>query len=180
MSIDEAALISKLQNPLVKREAFKQFMQHYQENLYRVIRRILIDHEDTNDALQETFLKVWEKVDGFNAHSSLLTWVYRIAVNEALQHIRRRQKELQNQGGYQNHLAGSLLANDALGGDEIQIKLQQAILQLPEKQRLVFNLKYYDDLSYQEIAQITGNKVGGLKASFHHAVKKIETFLKVD
>ncbi|PTB97964.1 RNA polymerase subunit sigma-70 [Marivirga lumbricoides] len=157
---------------------FKKLMQLYQEKLYSVIRRVLIDHDDTNDALQETFIKVWNKVDSFQGDAALFTWVYKIAVNEALQSLRKRKRRFLKSSEYKENFVEMLQSEQVFDGEQIQLILQKAIIELPEKQQLVFNLKYYDELSYEQIAEITGSSIGGLKANYHHAVKKIENYLK--
>lgn len=177
MLIEEVSLVAQLQNAETKKAAFKTLMDNYQQQLYSVIRKMLVDHEDTNDVLQEVFIKIWHKIESFNKESALFTWIYRIAVNEALQHIRKRRREMHNQENYNASLIESLAGLDILSGDEIQLLLQKAIINLPEKQKLVFNLRYYDELSYQQIQDITGSAIGTLKASYHQAVNKIEKYL---
>ncbi|WKV10549.1 RNA polymerase sigma factor [Marivirga harenae] len=178
MKAEEKQLVYSLKSPAEKRAAFKLLMDQYQERLYFAIRKILIDHDDTNDALQECFIKIWNKIDTFNEEASLYTWMYKIAVNQALQQLRKRKNSFKNEQQYTEFLETKISNSTLMDGDEIQKLLQQAILKLPEKQRLVFNMKYYDDLKYEEIAEITDGSVGSLKASYHHAVKKIEEFLK--
>ncbi len=139
---------------------------------------MVIDHDETDDLVQEVFIKVWQKRDHFKGNSKLFTWIYRIAVNEALQHLRKKKRHriisIQDETGLEN-LLRTQMSPDA---DEIEIRLQKAIAALPDKQRAVFIMKYYDELSYEEISGILGGSIGGLKASYHHAVKKIENFLK--
>lgn len=143
------------------------------------MRRLVISHDDADDVTQETFVKVWKNLNGFKAESQLFTWIYRIATNEALSFLRKKRNRfflpLVN---VENKLSRSLVDDNFFTGDEIQLKLQKAILKLPEKQRVVFNMKYYDELKYEEMSEITGTSVGALKASYHHAVKKIEDYLK--
>lgn len=178
MKAEEKKLVSSLKRPDEKRSAFKLLMDQYQEKLYLAVRKILIDHDDTHDALQECFIKIWNKIDTFNENASLYTWIYKIAVNEALQQLRKRKNSFKNEQQYTEFLEQKIIYSTTIDGDEIQIILQKAILQLPEKQRLVFNMKYFDNLKYEEIATITDTSVGSLKASYHHAVKKIEDYLK--
>ena len=146
--------------------------------MYWHIRKMVISHEDADDVLQEVFVKVYKNLDGFREASQLYTWIYRIATNESLTHLNRKKKR---QGlaydDINQELANNLVSGSYISGDEIQMKLQKALLTLPDKQRLVFNMKYFDDMKYDEIAEITGTSVGALKASYHLAVKKIEQHL---
>jgi RNA polymerase sigma factor (sigma-70 family) len=158
--------------------AFNLIVRQYQKRLYWHIRRMVIDHDDANDVVQNVFIKVWRGLDGFKGDSKLYTWLYRIATNESLTFLKQKR------GGtfvsfdeVSHHLSGSLEADHYFKGDEIQKKLQQAILTLPDKQRLVFNLKYFDEMKYEEMSQVLETSVGALKASYHHAVKKIEEFI---
>lgn len=165
-------------NLSTQNQALKLLIERYQKPLYWQIRKIVINHDDADDALQNTFIKVWKGLGSFNRESSLFTWLYRIATNEALMLLRKKAKE--NNISYENvsyFLSNSLTSDPYFKGDEIQKKLQQAILTLPEKQRIVFNMKYFDDMSYEEMSGILETSVGGLKASYHHAVKKIEEYL---
>lgn len=180
MHSDEQGLLAELKDPANKMAAFKKLMKLYQEKVYSIIRRMLIDHEDTNDALQETFIKVWNKVDSFHGEATLFTWVYKIAVNEALQVLRKRKRQYEKSSEYQKSIVEILQNDPGFDGEQIQLILQKAIMELPEKQKLVFNLKYYDEFSYEQIAEITGGSIGGLKANYHHAVKKIENYLKAN
>lgn len=159
-------------------QALQLLIQHYQKKLYWQIRRIVIHHDDADDALQNTFIKAWQGLKNFNQQSSLFTWLYRIATNEALRILRKKAQEKNipyEQVSY--YLSNTLATDPYFKGDDIQKKLQQAILSLPEKQRLVFNMRYYDEISYEEMAEILNTSVGALKASYHHAVKKIEAYL---
>jgi RNA polymerase sigma-70 factor (ECF subfamily) len=167
---------------LRKREyAFNLIVQRYKERLYWHIRKLLIDHDDTDDALQETFLKVWRGLDNFRNESALFTWLYRIATNEALTFLRRKKRRnFLSLTSIGHNLSESLESDAYFNGNEVQKRLQKAILSLPEKQRIVFNMKYYDEMKYDEMAEILETSVGSLKASFHHAVKKIEKYLSDD
>jgi len=153
-------------------------MSQYKERLYWHIRKIVISHDDTDDVLQNTFVKVYRNIDKFKAESKLYSWMYRIATNEAITFINKRAK-INNVtiNDMQYKMAESLEADVYFDGNEIQLKLQKAIAKLPQKQRLVFNMKYFDDLKYKEISEILETSVGALKASYHHAVKKIENML---
>jgi len=156
-------------------------MEKYQEKVYWVIRRMVIDHESSDDIAQETFVKVWKNLDKFNGESKLYTWIYRIATNEALTHLRKKKRRFfLSIGDIENELMSTLEADIYYSGDVIQLKLQKAILTLPEKQRLVFNMKYFEELKFREIAEVLEVTVGSLKAQYHHAVKKIEKYLKED
>ena len=152
---------------------------NYRERLYYHIRRIVILHEDADDALQNSFIKIWKNLDNFRSDSSLFTWLYRIATNEALTLIKRRKRD---NGNYIDSVelifASSEEGDQYFDGDEAERILRNAILKLPLKQRIVFEMKYYEDLDYNEISRIVGTSVGALKASYHHAVKKIEDFIE--
>ena len=158
--------------------AFNLIVAKYQERLYWHIRKLLINHQDTDDTLQNTFIKVWTGLDNFREDSGLFTWLYRIATNEALTFLNiKKRKLLIPIHDVNNQLSGSLVQDPYFNGDEMQLTLQKALLTLPDKQRLVFNMKYFDEMKYEEMADILGTSVGALKASFHHAVKKIEKYI---
>ncbi len=153
-------------------------MQEYQKPLYAHIRNIVLNHDDADDVLQNTFIKVFQNLKNFKGESKLFTWMYRIATNEALTLFNQKAKKSGiSSAELQTKLIDNLKADSYFDGDEIQIKLQKAIIQLPEKQQLVFKMKYFEDLKYEEISEIVGTSVGALKASYHHAVKKIEAFV---
>lgn len=161
--------------------AFSLIVGKYQEKLYWHVRKILISHDDTDDVLQNTFLKVFEALPEFREESSLYTWLYRIATNEALSHLKRKRKRtLLSLEDVQSYLERTLEGDTWFNGDEIQAKLQKAIIRLPEKQRLVFNMRYFGEMKYEEMSAILKTSVGALKASYHHAVKKIEQMLGDD
>ncbi len=159
--------------------AFRLLMDEYSERLYWHCRRLLISHEDADDALQNTLIKAWTNLDNFRAESGLYTWLFRIATNESITLInsRKRQYSGPESFDYESQLTNSLEADEWFDGDETQRKLQQAILTLPEKQRIVFNLKYFEEMKYEEMAGVLNTSVGALKASYHHAVKKIEKYI---
>ena len=158
--------------------AFNLIVRKYQEKLYWHIRKILINHQDTDDTLQNTFIKVWTGLDNFREDSSLFTWLYRIATNEALSFMAgRRRRFMLPLVNVESQLSKTLENDVYFNGDELQLKLQKALLTLPEKQRIVFNMKYFDEMKYEEMAEILETSVGALKASFHHAVKKIEKYI---
>ena len=174
-------IIELCRNPETKERGFRVLLSQYKERTYWHIRRILLDHEDANDITQDTFVKVWKNLDRFRGDSSLFSWIYRIATNESLNFLRKMKKMSTIPiDKVEFMLANKLDNNSLMTGDEIEYKLQKSLLQLPEKQRLVFNMRYFDDLKYQEISNILGTSVGGLKASYHHAIKKIEESLKTD
>ncbi len=162
-----------------KEAAFNLLAAEYSERLYWHIRRIVIDHQDADDVLQNTLVKVWKNLENFRGESGLFTWLFRIATNESLGLIKSRKKHMHSGADqeFENGLSKNLEADPWFDGDEIQLKLQQAILSLPEKQRLVFNLKYFEEMKYEEMSETLDTSVGALKASYHHAVKKIEKYL---
>lgn len=158
--------------------AFNLIVKQYQSKLYHVIRRLVIDHDDTNDILQNVFIKVWNNLDNFREDAHLYTWMYRIASNESLTFLTSKRKKvmtsLENENIHPSSSSGDM------DGSVILKKLQKAIHTLPEKQRIVFNMKYYDEMKYEQMAEVLDTSVGALKASYHHAVKKIEEYLKQD
>jgi len=159
--------------------AFNLIVEKYKERLYWHIRKIVIIHDDADDVLQNTFIKVWKGLADFREESQLFTWIYRIATNEALTHLKqKRTKYLVPIVDVEKGLSNVIDTDSWFNGDELQKKLQKAILTLPEKQRLVFNMKYFDEMKYEEIAEIVGTSVGALKASYHLAVKKIEKYIE--
>ena len=158
--------------------AFPFIVKKYKENLYWHIRKMTIDHDDTDDVLQNTFIKAWKGLDNFKAESKLYTWLYRIATNETISFLNKRRKNAVLPIDLKNELINRLESDVYFCGDEMQVKLQKAILQLPDKQRIVFNMKYFDEMKYAKMAEILETSEGALKASYHHAVKKIEEYLK--
>jgi RNA polymerase sigma-70 factor (ECF subfamily) len=159
-------------------KGFRMLVDRYGSKLYWHIRRLVILHEDADDALQNTFINVWRKIETFRNESSLYTWLYRIATNEALSTISRRKRENQvSLDDLEGWFSSSLEGSTWFDGDEAQVKLQNAILKLPDKQRIVFNLKYFDEMPYEEMSRVLKTSVGALKASYHHAVKKIEEYI---
>lgn len=178
--IDEKQLIKDLQNPKTAKAGFDTLMRTYGEQVYWQIRKMVASHDDANDLLQNCFLKVWNNLHNFRGDAKLSTWLYKIAVNETINFLnkQRNRHNLSDSESDASFLMDSLVADEYFDGDELQIKLQEAIMSLPEKQRLVFNMRYYDDLKYEEISEILGTSVGALKASYHHAVKKISQFME--
>ncbi|MCK4639043.1 MAG: sigma-70 family RNA polymerase sigma factor [Bacteroidales bacterium] len=157
---------------------FNLLVRKYQKQIYWHVRRIVIDHDDSDDVVQNTFIKIWKNINKFRDESKLFTWIYRIATNEALNFLKRkRQKLFIPLVNVEQRLSNSLSDDIYFNGDEIQLKLQKAILQLPEKQRLVFNMKYYNEIKYEDMSEILNTSVGALKASYHIAVKKIEKII---
>ncbi len=175
---EEEEFIQQLLNPKTQNEAFQKLLLTYQRPLYNHIRNIVLNHDDTDDVLQNTFIKVFQNLKNFKRESKLFSWMYSIATNEALTFLNQKAKK----GGItsetlQNKTIDNLKSDSYFDGNEIQIKLQKAIVTLPEKQQLVFKMKYFQELKYEEISEILGTSVGALKASYHHAVKKIEAFV---
>ncbi|MDX1471981.1 MAG: RNA polymerase sigma factor [Flavobacteriaceae bacterium] len=177
----ETQLIENLQTENQKEKAFSDLVSTYKERLYWHIRNIVKSHEDADDVLQNTFVKIFRHIDNFKGDSKLFSWMYRIATNEAITFLNKNAKQLQiSDEGLQERMIENLKADVYFEGDEIQLKLQQAIATLPRKQQLVFNMKYFEDLKYREISDILETSEGALKASYHLAVKKIEVYLKSD
>jgi len=180
-AISEKDIISMFRNENTKHKAFEMVLNLYQNKTYWHVRRIVICHDDANDVTQNAFIKVWENLHKFREDAKLFTWIFRIASNEALLFIQKKKDNLKiSIDDLQMSLSQNLVSDPYFNGDAIALKLQHAVLSLPEKQRLVFNMKYFDNMKYEEIEAVLGTSVGGLKASYHHAVKKIEQFMKAD
>ena len=178
---DEKDFINQLLEPKTQNEAFKKLLCDYQKPLYNLIRTIVLNHDDTNDVLQNTFLKIFQNIKNFKGDSKLFSWMYRIATNEAITFINNKAKRNGTTSQeMQTKIVENLQSDVYFDGNEIQIKLQKAILLLPEKQQLVFKMKYFEELKYESMSEILGTSVGALKASYHHAVKKIEEYLKTN
>ncbi len=177
-SVTDTDILNAIRNPETRNYGFSLLVRKYQKQVYWQIRRLVIDHEDADDLVQDTFIKVWKNLPGFREDSKLYTWIYRIAANETFTFLKNKRKlfflPLIN---VENQLAQKLEDDNFFTGDEIQRKLQKAILKLPDKQRLVFNMKYFDELKYEEMSEILETSVGALKASYHHAVKKIKNYI---
>lgn len=178
---DEDKLIKRLHDQSTQQAAFSQLVKEYSEQLYWQIRKIVLSHDDANDVLQNTFIKVWMSIDNFRGESKLSTWLYRIAINESITFL-NKQRGLNNVSidDADSFLLQKMEGDEFFDGDEAQLKLQKAILTLPEKQRIVFNMKYFDEMKYEDMSEILETSVGALKASYHHAVKKIEEFLSIE
>lgn len=178
---EEKLFIETLINPKTQNIAFKQLVQQYQKPLYFHIRNIVLNHDDADDVLQNTFIKVFSNIKNFKGESKLYSWIYRIATNESLTFIEQRAKKqgISNEEVQQKALM-NLESDVYFEGNEIQLKLQKAIAILPEKQQLVFKMKYFEEIKYENMSEILDTSVGALKASYHHAVKKIEQYLKTN
>jgi RNA polymerase sigma factor (sigma-70 family) len=175
MKVNDQEILARIRSPFTKELGFRELIETYQKPIYQVIRRMVLIHEDADDLTQNTFIKAYKALDRFEGNSSLFTWLYRIATNESLTFLEKKKKRFFfSLEDHQEKLESYIDHSSSLSGDEIQLKLQKSLLKLPDKQRLVFHLKYEEDLSYEEISKITGTSVGALKASYHHAVKKIE------
>lgn len=177
----EDEIVIQLRDPARQRDAFAQVVSLYGEKLYWQIRKMVLNHEDANDLLQNTFLKAWTSIDYFRGEAKLSTWLYRIAINECITFL-NRQRTINNVSidDTDVYLLERLKGDEYFDGDAAQLKLQKAILTLPEKQRAVFNLKYFEEMKYEEMSEVFGTSVGALKASYHHAVKKVEEYLTKD
>ncbi|GBF19258.1 MULTISPECIES: RNA polymerase sigma factor [Arenibacter] len=179
MLIAEETLVIQLKQKDHQAKAFEVLVSTYKERLYWHIRRIVLNHDDTDDVLQNTFIKVFRNIDSFKGDSKLYSWMYRIATNEALSFLKSKSQKFKiNNEKLMTKAVEDLRADVYFEGDEIQLKLQMAIATLPEKQKLIFNMKYFQEMKYEEISEILETSVGGLKASYHLASKKIEAFLK--
>ncbi|MBX2829166.1 MAG: RNA polymerase sigma factor [Flavobacteriaceae bacterium] len=177
--IEEQSLVSALQTPSQKEAAFRTLVSQYKERLYWHIRKIVIDHDDTDDVLQNTFIKIFRSIDNFKAESKLYTWMYRIATNESITFINKKAKRAQiSSEEIKEEMISRLESDVHFEGNEAQLKLQKAIATLPQKQQLVFNMKYFEDHTYEELSEILETSVGGLKSSYHIAVKKITAYIK--
>ncbi len=175
-------LIQQLSNPATREQAFGTLVQKYQEQLYWQIRRMVLSHDDTDDILQNVFIKAWQGLDGFRGDSRLYTWLYRIANNECLNFLQRKRNTQTHisitNGSTEDGVVIQLESDPYFDGDETELQLQQAIQSLPPKQRQVFNMKYFQELKYEDMSDILDTSVGALKASYHHAVRKITAFFE--
>lgn len=179
--IKEEELVRQLKNKKTQEKAFRILMSEYKERLYWHIRKIVISHDDADDVLQNTFVKVFRNIGNFKENSKLYSWMYRIATNEAITFINKRAKQkVVDISEYQQNLVDSLQEDLLYSGSEIQILLQKAVATLPQKQQLVFNMKYFDEMKYSDMSEILGTSVGALKSSYFHAVKKIEKIISLN
>lgn len=177
----EDLIIEKIREEETRNYGFNLLVREYQERIYFHVRKMVIDHDDANDLVQEIFVKVWNNLGKFREDSKLYTWIYRIATNECLNFLKKKKKRFFLPiHDLEGELTEKLTSSVEPSGDEVQLKLQKALLKLPDKQRMVFNMKYFEDMKFTEIADITQTSVGALKASYHHAVKKIEDFINTD
>ncbi|MCM1110681.1 MAG: sigma-70 family RNA polymerase sigma factor [Clostridium sp.] len=178
---DETRLVERLRDPSRCRQAFNEVIDRYSEPLYWQIRRLVASHDDANDILQNTFMKAWTSLENFRGDAKLSTWLYKIAINESLTHLEKeRRRNNVSLDDEESTLVNRIEADRWFDGDELQEKLRLAIAGLPEKQRLVFNMRYFQEMKYEEMSEILGTSVGALKASYHLAVKKIEQFFDND
>jgi RNA polymerase sigma-70 factor (ECF subfamily) len=175
----DAELLAEFRNPSTKEKAFTSMIKKYQEKLYWHVRRMVVEHEDANDVLQNVFIRVWNGLENFREESQLYTWLYRIATNECLTYIEQQKKRSSvSLSDVESGLSNKIKADSHFDANRLEWKLQLAIQQLPEKQRIVFNLRYYDEMPYEEMSRVLETSEGALKASYHHAVKKIEDYFK--
>ncbi|WP_395633975.1 RNA polymerase sigma factor [Flavobacterium sp.] len=175
---EEKDFIRELLDPKTQNTAFQKLLREYQRPLYNHIRNIVLNHDDADDVVQNTFIKVFQNLKNFKGESKLFSWMYRIATNEAITFIHQKAKKNGTTSeALQSKIVDNLKADTYFDGNDIQIKLQKAIAVLPEKQQLVFKMKYFEEIKYEDMSEILGTSVGALKASYHHAVKKIEDFM---
>jgi len=178
MPLQEEELLQQLSNPKQRNTAFSGIVRAYQERLYWHIRKMVLSHDDANDILQNTFMKAWNALDNFRGESRITSWLYRIATNETMTFLtNKNMRNISTIDNIEDGMMAQLHADSYFSGNEAEMLLQEAILTLPEKQRLVFNMKYFDDLTYEEMESILQTSVGALKSSYHHAVKKIEKYI---
>lgn len=176
--LQDRELLEKFANEQTRNYAYNLLVRKYQKKVYGLVRKMVISHADADDLTQEVFIKIWHKLPGFRQEAQLYTWIYRIATNECLNFLRKKKRRFFIPvHDVTRELSEKLDTDPLVTGDEVQLKLQKAVLQLPEKQRLVFNLKYFEEMPYQQMSEVLGTSVGALKASYHHAVKKIEDFI---
>lgn len=175
--LSDEEIIKMFKNSATKNRAYSILVSKYQERLYWLIRRLVVSHEDAQDILQETFINVFRFLDTFSNESKLYTWLYRITVNECSKHFRNQKLDTTTLDDTDSYLINTLYSSESIDGDKVLKRFQEAILRLPEKQRLVFNLRYYDDLSYEEISKILDSSVGTLKTNYHYASEKIKEFM---
>ncbi len=178
---NDSEILKNLQSPETRNQAFNAIVNKYSQRLYYHIRRMVIDHDDTNDLLQDTFVKAFTKLDSFRSESAIYTWLYKIATNTTLNFITKKKRQFTFTAiNFEDSLSSQLETDEYFDGDALQKKLQKSVLKLPPKQRIVFNMKYYDEMKYEEMSKVLETSVGALKASYHHAVNKIEKFINED
>jgi RNA polymerase sigma-70 factor (ECF subfamily) len=179
--INDAELLKMINSSKTREKGFRILVETYQRNVYGIARKMVIFHEDADDIVQNTFIKAFRNIQKFNQKSTLFTWIYRIAVNESLNFIEKKKRMLSSSlEDYHEKMENHVDQSPLIDGNVIELRLQKAILKLPTKQRLIFNLRYFDELPYEEMSKITETSVGSLKAGYHHAVKKVEEFLTQD
>lgn len=177
--LEDSALLQLFKEDGTKEKAYTAIIKKYQERLYWHVRRMVVDHEDANDVLQNVFIKVWKSLDRFREDSKLYTWLYRIATNESLTFLdQQKRKSAMSLNDVEYSLSNKIKADNGFDAEKLEWKLQLAIQQLPEKQRLVFNLRYYDEMPYEEMSKVLETSEGALKASYHHAAKKVEEYIR--
>lgn len=177
-TLSDNELVSMLRDPLTRRDGFSTLVRQYSEQLYWKIRHVVLNHEDSNDVLQNVFVKAWNNLETFQGKSSLSTWLYRIAVNESLDFMRKQKNTNYVSADEDMAVANRLLADNYFDGDETQAQLQEAVSKLPEVQRIVFTMKYFEEMKYSEISKVLHTSEGALKASYHLAVKKITEYFE--
>ncbi|MHA4812202.1 RNA polymerase sigma factor [Flavitalea flava] len=178
VTIHDTELLIQFRDPNTKEKAFTAIIKKYQEKLYWHVRRMVIEHEDANDVLQNVFIRVWNGLENFREDSQLYTWLYRIATNECLSYLeQQKRKATLSLSDMESGLSNKILADKDFDPNKLEWKLQLAMQQLPEKQKIVFNLRYYDEMPYEEMSRVLDTSEGALKASYHHAVKKIEDYI---
>lgn len=181
--LSDSEIVNLFQNTETRHEAFNHLLKKHQQRLYWHIRKMVLNHEDADDLIQDVFIKVWNNLEGFREDAKLYTWLYRIATNECITFLNHKKNKStisiheDDEEEDSSYLMNTLKSEEFIDGNNIQIRLQEAILTLPDKQRLVFNMKYFDDLKYEDLSEIMGTSVGALKASYHLAVKKIEKYM---
>jgi RNA polymerase sigma factor (sigma-70 family) len=178
VTIQDTELLLQFRDPGTKEKAFTAIIRKYQEKLYWHVRRMVVEHEDANDVLQNVFIRVWNGLENFREDSQLYTWLYRIATNECLSYLdQQKRKSSLSLSEVESGLSNKIIADKHFDANKLEWKLQLAIQQLPEKQRVVFTLRYYDEMPYEEMSRVLDTSEGALKASYHHAVKKIEDYI---
>lgn len=178
VTTQDSELLTLFRNPSTKESAFTAIIKKYQERLYWHVRRMVVEHEDANDVLQNVFIKVWKGLENFREDAQLYTWLYRIATNECLSYLEQQKKRTSiSLDVPENNLENKIKADKHFDPNKLEWKLQLAIQQLPEKQKIVFSLRYYDEMPYEEMSRVLETSEGALKASYHHAVKKVEDYI---
>ena len=178
-TLSDSELLVEFRNPDTKEKAFTSIIKKYQEKLYWHLRRMVVDHDDANDVLQNVMIRVWNGLENFRKDSQLYTWLYRVATNECLTFLEQQKKRASvSLSDVESGLENKIKADQNFDGNKLEWKLQLGIQQLPEKQRIVFQLRYYDEMPYEEMSRVLETSEGALKASYHHAVKKIEEYIK--